>query len=295
MQVIDGIDALRAVRSELARSVGLVPTMGALHVGHLALVERARRENDHVIATIFINPTQFAPSEDLSSYPRDLEGDLRKLEAAGADLVFTPTPDIMYPSGYQTFITVEQITEGLEGEHRPGHFRGVATVVAKLFNLTQPHRAYFGQKDAQQVAVLRRMAFDLNFPLEVMVHPTLREPDGLAMSSRNVYLTPEQRQAANVLYRALHAAGQVYEAGERSPDQLTKVAQKVLQSEPFAQPEYVAINDARTLEPVMSRIDAPLLMSTAVRIGKARLIDNVLLPLALNSEAGLQSTLGAII
>lgn len=294
MQVIEDLPNLRLARKGLTGSVGLVPTMGALHAGHIALVERARRENDHVVVTIFVNPTQFAPTEDLSTYPRDLDGDLCKLNKAGADLVFTPTPDLIYPPGYQTYVTVERITQGLEGAQRPVHFRGVATVVAKLFNLTQPDKAYFGQKDAQQVGVIRRMTADLNFSLLVVVCPTVREPDGLAMSSRNAYMTPEQRLAAPVLYRSLQAAGAAYADGERHPARLERAARDILVTEPLAQVEYVAVTDARTYEPIYAPTDAPLLVSMAVRLGKARLIDNCLLPLALNDEAGLQSTLGAI-
>ena len=283
MQVVKTIEALRSVRDSWSGSVGLVPTMGALHAGHRALVERARTENQHVVATIFVNPTQFAPTEDLDAYPRDLPGDLKKLESAGVDLVFTPTPDVMYPPGYQTYVQVEQVTQGLEGGHRPGHFRGVTTVVAKLFNLAQPTHAYFGQKDAQQVTVIRRMVADMNFPLTVVICPTVRDADGLAMSSRNVYLDAAQRQAATVLYRALQAAGRRYDAGERDPQALAAVAQDVLAREPLADTEYVSVVDARTLQDVTGPNENPLLMSMAVQVGWARLIDNCLLPLSLNT------------
>ncbi len=275
MQVVDTIGALREARAALAGRVGLVPTMGALHAGHLSLVERARCENDSVIVTIFVNPTQFALGEDLASYPRDLPRDLAMLRDVRADLVFTPTPDMIYPPGFQTFVEVTGVSQGLEGEHRPSHFRGVATVVAKLFNLTQPDRAYFGQKDAQQVAVIKQMASDLNFPLEIVVCPTVREPDGLALSSRNVYLTPEQRQAAPVLYRALTAARDAYTAGERDPKGLRQRMLAVLHSEPLAAPEYVSVADAESLEELDEIISRPALLSMAVRIGKTRLIDNI--------------------
>lgn len=292
MQVVDSIAALRAARANLPGKVGLVPTMGALHAGHRSLVDEARTENDGVIVTIFVNPTQFAPGEDLAKYPRDLPGDLKLLEAAGVDLVFTPTPDLMYPPGYQTYVEVETVTVGLEGAHRPGHFRGVATVVSKLFNLTQPTTAYFGQKDAQQVAVIRRMVHDLNFPLNIAIIPTMRETDGLAMSSRNVYLTPEQRAAAPVLYRALQAAGQAYADGERQPASLQRLMLQTLADEPLANVDYVSIADARNLQTVEQATDQPLLLSMAVKIGSTRLIDNGLLPLNLNTRAGLEQMLG---
>jgi pantoate--beta-alanine ligase len=292
MQVVETIQALRTGRAALTGQVGLVTTMGALHAGHIALVEQARVENDAVLVTIFVNPTQFAPSEDLSKYPRDLPGDLALLDAAGVDLVFTPTPDVMYPPGFQTVVEVTEVSQGLEGAHRPGHFQGVATVVAKLFNLVGADRAYFGQKDAQQVAVIRALARDLDFPLEVVVCPTVRESDGLAMSSRNVYLSPPERKAAPVLYRALLAAGAAYTAGERQPDNLQRQVWDVLVAEPLAQVEYAAISDARTLRTVTAPTDAPLLISLAVRMGSTRLIDNYLLPGELNARAGLTQMLG---
>jgi pantoate--beta-alanine ligase len=277
----------------LRGSVGLVTTMGALHAGHMALVETARAENDSLMATIFVNPTQFGPNEDLAAYPRDLPHDLGLLEVAGVDLVFTPSPDVIYPAGYQTYVTVEQVTQGLEGAHRPGHFRGVATVVAKLFNLAQANRAYFGQKDAQQVAVIRRMAQDLNFPVDVIVCPTVREADGLALSSRNVYLTPEQRKAATALSQSLLAAAHAYEQGGRDPQVLTRTMREVLDAEPLAETEYVSAALAATLEEVTTATDELLLMSLAVRVGRTRLIDNLLLPASLNTREGL-AALGAI-
>lgn len=278
MEIVETVADMRVARARMPGQVGLVPTMGALHEGHLALVRRAREENGHVIATIFVNPTQFNDPKDLLSYPRDMERDLEMLRGEGVDAVFTPTPDVMYPPNYQTYITVEQVTEGLEGAHRPGHFRGVATVVAKLFNLTQPHRAYFGQKDAQQVVVIKRMADDLNFSLEVVVCPTVREADGLAMSSRNRKLTPEQRQAAPVLYRALTAAQLAFEKGERDPEVLRQVMRAVLASEPLAEVEYVSLADAETLHELREPITGNTLVSLAVRIGSVRLIDNLIFP-----------------
>lgn len=293
MQVIETIEGLRAARRAMGGRVGLVPTMGALHAGHLTLAEHARADNDAVIATIFVNPAQFAPNEDFSAYPRDLPRDLDLLEKAGVDVVFTPSPADIYPPGFQTFVKVDHVTQGLEGDQRPGHFRGVATVVTKLFNLTQPDAAYFGQKDAQQVVVIRRMVSDLNFPVEIAVIPTVREADGLAMSSRNVYLTPDQRRSASVIYRALVAAAQAYDEGERTPANLRAVAKSVLKTEEAAEIEYVAVNDPRTLMGVHEAADKPLLMSIAVKIGKPRLLDNCLLPWALNTREGLGATLGA--
>lgn len=278
MQTVDTVAALRAARAQLTGAVGLVPTMGALHAGHLSLVVRARAENSAVIATIFVNPLQFGPAEDLAAYPRDLPGDLALLEQAGVDLVFTPTPGLMYPPDFQTQVEVTRVAQGLEGAHRPGHFQGVATVVTKLFNLTQPQRAYFGQKDAQQAAVIRQMARDLNFPLDVVVCPTVRDSDGLALSSRNAYLTPEQRQAAPVLYRALRAAATAYAAGERDAEALRQAMRAALAAEPLAQPEYVSAADAATLAECDGPLPAQTLLSLAVRIGRTRLIDNWLLP-----------------
>jgi pantoate--beta-alanine ligase len=278
VEIAESIDDLRAARARLAGGVGLVPTMGALHEGHLALVRRARSDNDAVIATIFVNPAQFNDPKDLAAYPKELERDLALLRDSGVDLVFTPTADVMYPPGYQTYVTVEQITRGLEGAHRPGHFRGVATVVAKLFNLTQPQRAYFGQKDAQQVMAIRRLVADLNFPLEIVVCPTVREPDGLALSSRNRNLTPEQREAAPVLFRALRSALAAYEHGERDPATLRRALRDTLAGEPLAEVDYVSVADAETLEELVEPVSRPVLVSLAVRIGQTRLIDNLLLP-----------------
>jgi pantoate--beta-alanine ligase len=292
MQVADSIESIRELRKNLSGTVGLVPTMGALHAGHLSLVEEARKDNDVVIVSIFVNPTQFAPNEDFSAYPRDLPSDLQKLRQAGVDVVFTPTPEMMYGTNYQTYVQVEGVSQGLEGEYRSGHFRGVATVVSKLFNLIQPDTAYFGQKDAQQVAVIRRMVRDLNFPLQIAVCPITRETDGLAMSSRNAYLTQEQREAASVLYRAIQKAGAAYERGERHPDILCQIALELLQSEPLAQIEYVSANDPKTLAARHDATEQPILLSMVVKFGKTRLLDNIILPLHLNNRAGLTETLG---
>lgn len=291
-QQIETIEAMIATRSSLKGSVGVVPTMGALHDGHLALVEAARRENDHVIATIFINPTQFGAGEDFTTYPRTLEQDIAQLHEAGVDYVFTPTADQMYPPRYQTYVDVEIVSSGLEGAARPGHFRGVATVVTKLFNLTQPTHAYFGQKDAQQVVVLRQMVADLNFLVDVVIIPTIRERDGLAMSSRNTYLTVPQREAAGVLFRALWAAAEAYDSGERAPTSLRETALRVLRSEPLAHVDYVAICDPRTLFGIHDGTNDPMIMLMAVKIGSVRLLDNALLPWSLNDRDGLSAALG---
>jgi pantoate--beta-alanine ligase len=277
MQVIETIAAFRAARQALQGSVGLVPTMGYLHEGHLALVRQAVAENDHVAVSIFVNPTQFGPNEDYTSYPRDPERDLTMLREAAVTLVFMPGVGEMYPEGFQTYVEVTGVSQGLEGERRPGHFRGVATVVAKLFNVVQPDHAYFGQKDAQQVAVIRRMVADLAMPLQIVAAPTVRAPDGLALSSRNSYLTPEQRAAAPVLYRALTAAQARYDSGVRSPDELRAVMEQALAAEPLAQIEYVSAADAMTLVELRGPSDRPILLSMAVRIGRTRLIDNLLL------------------
>jgi pantoate--beta-alanine ligase len=254
------------------------------------LVEAARAENDHVLVTIFVNPTQFTANEDFERYPRNLAGDLRLLEAEGADCVFTPMPAIMYPPGFQTAVMVEMVSQGLEGERRPGHFRGVATVVAKLFNLTQPYTAYFGQKDAQQVVVIRRMVRDLDFPLEIAVIPTVRESDGLALSSRNAYLTPQQRADAASIYRGLRAAADIYDSGERRPEILVDVVQRSIIG---GETEYVALNHPGDLSPITELTDAPLLLSLTVRYGSTRLLDNMVLPATLNTREGLTAHLGA--
>ncbi len=247
--------------------------MGYLHEGHLSLVRRAKQECASVGVSIFVNPTQFGPTEDLAAYPVDLARDLGMLESEGADLVWTPPKEQVYPEGFQTWVTVEELTKPLEGEHRPGHFRGVTTVVAKLFNTFQPQRAYFGQKDAQQLAVIRRMARDLDFPIEVLACETVREPDGLAMSSRNSYLSPEQRRAATALHQALQAGVQAFEAGERQAAVIRRSMQEVLDSEPMAQVEYVSVADPETLQELDGTVERALL-SMAVYVGKTRLIDN---------------------
>ncbi|MBI4497526.1 MAG: pantoate--beta-alanine ligase [Chloroflexi bacterium] len=276
MQVIRTIAAFKAARRARAGSLGFVPTMGYLHQGHLALVRRCRAENDATAVSIFVNPTQFSPQEDLARYPRDEERDLRLLREVGTDLVFLPPPEEVYPPGFNTWVEVLGVTERLEGAHRPGHFRGVATVVAKLFNIVEPTRAYFGQKDAQQVVVIQKLVADLTMNLEVVVCPTVREPDGLAMSSRNVYLDPEQRRAALVLFRALELARTLYAGGERSADRIRARMTHLIQEEPRARIDYISLADPRTLGE-LSEIRGGVLVSLAVRIGATRLIDNVVL------------------
>lgn len=274
MHVVETIEEVRRLRRSLPGSWGLVPTMGYLHAGHLSLVQRARAENDHVAVSIFVNPTQFGPNEDLATYPRDLPRDLELLRAADVDLVWAPSVDEMYPPGFQTYVTVEEVTRVLEGAARPVHFRGVATVVAKLFLVCQPDRAYFGQKDAQQVVVVQQMVRDLGFPVQIIVCPTVREPDGLALSSRNVYLTPEQRRAAPVLYRALRAAAEAWQRGEHDGEHLRAIMRAVLSEEPLAQTEYVSAADLNTLQE-LGDASQGVLLSLAVRIGRTRLIDNI--------------------
>jgi len=276
MLIVSTLEELHSARLLLDGPTGFVPTMGYLHEGHVSLARRAREECKSVIVSIFVNPTQFGPSEDLSKYPRNLERDLALLEAAGADLVWTPTPEVMYPPGFSSWVEVEGLTKPLEGAARPGHFRGVTTVVAKLFNAVQPQRAYFGQKDAQQAAVIRKMTRDLNFPIEVIVCPTVRETDGLAMSSRNSYLSPEERQAATILFRALTAAKAAYERGERDAESLRQVMAATLASEPRAQMQYVSVADYDTLEELQT-VTGRTLLSMAVYLGKTRLIDNFVL------------------
>ncbi len=276
MQTLISLHDLRQFRTSLPGSFGLVPTMGALHAGHLSLVQRAKAECQHVGVSIFVNPTQFGPTEDFSKYPRTLEQDLRALEPLGVDVVWAPPAEEMYPTGAQTWITVEHVSVPLEGARRPGHFRGVATVVAKLFNAFTPHRAYFGQKDAQQLAVIRRMARDLNFPLEVVAGPTIREPDGLALSSRNRYLSPEERRSAIVLYRALGAGRAALDGGERAANQVRAVMSGVVAGEPLAQEDYVSAADPDTLAE-LETIGDNVLLALAVRVGATRLIDNFLL------------------
>jgi len=276
MRVTENISELRTIRRSLTGVFGLVPTMGALHNGHASIIRRARLECDHVGVSIFVNPTQFGPGEDLAKYPRTMEKDLVLLENLGVDAVWAPVPEFVYPTGYQTWITVDKVSKPLEGTVRPGHFSGVATVVAKLLNIFTPNRAYFGQKDAQQVAVIRRMAADLNFAVDIVVSPTVREADGLAMSSRNAYLNEDERRAAPALYRALSEAKARFEAGERNANAIRAVVLETLSAEPCAKAQYVSVANPDTIEE-LHEVNGGALLSVAVIIGKTRLIDNILL------------------
>lgn len=276
MEIVRTLEELRSAKGKMKGTVGLVPTMGFLHAGHISLVKRARKECDHVVVSIFVNPTQFAPNEDFASYPRDLERDAALVKEAGAELVFAPLDDVMYPEGFQTYVTVEEVTKVLEGAMRPTHFRGVTTVVAKLFNAVQPDKAYFGQKDAQQVAVLSRMVKDLNYNLEMVICPIVREKDGLALSSRNTYLDESQRKAALVLSRALRHARSIFASGERSTKAIREAMDGVFAAEPAAKVQYISIADTVTLQEI-DRIESKALVSMAVYMGKTRLIDNTVL------------------
>ncbi len=276
MQVLETIAAFKEARRQAKEPLGFVPTMGYLHEGHLSLVRRARAENGAVAASIFVNPTQFGPTEGLASYPRDMERDLALLDKEGVELVFCPTPQEIYPSGFNTWVDVFGVSERLEGAHRPGHFRGVATVVAKLFNIVEPARAYFGQKDAQQVMVIKKMAADLNLNLGIVVCPTVREPDGLAMSSRNVHLSPEERRAALVLSRSLFRAEALWRSGEGDAEHLRREITSLIAKEPLAKIDYVSVANPETLAE-LERIEGGAIDSLAVKIGKTRLIDNVVL------------------
>ena len=276
MKVIETINEMRRLRLKLTEPVGFVPTMGYLHDGHLALVKRARAENPSVVVSIFVNPTQFGPQEDLASYPRDTQRDLALLEKEKTDIVFMPSAAEMYPPQFNSWVEIGKVTERLEGASRPGHFRGVATVVAKLFNIVQPTKAYFGQKDAQQAVVIRKMVADLNMNLEIVTVPTVREPDGLAMSSRNTYLSPEQRQAAVVLYQALSLAQRLWSQGEKDAQRLRQEMTDLIQQQPLATIDYVSVANTETLDE-LDEVNPPALVSLAVKIGKTRLIDNVVL------------------
>ncbi len=275
MRQVETVAALRSALRDAPRPVGLVPTMGALHDGHLALVRAARGECATVVATIFVNPTQFGPDEDIDRYPRSLPADLALLEQEGVDCVFTPSADEMYPPGFTTTVHLDGPALPLEGVARPGHFDGVATIVAKLLLQSFPERAYFGRKDGQQTAVVRRLARDLDIPTEIVVVPTVREPDGLAMSSRNAYLTPEQRAAAPVVFRALSASRDRFRSGQQDIVALEDAARRMIEASPIASVEYVAGVDPDTMEPWTGH--GPCMLAAAVRIGAVRLIDNVIL------------------
>ena len=276
MRVISTVAEFKEARRQIRGTVGFVPTMGYLHEGHLFLARRAKAENNVSVVSIFVNPTQFGPKEDFARYPRDPERDLDMLEKEKTDLVLMPPVEEMYPAGTNTWVDVEEVTEKLEGAARPGHFRGVATVVAKLFNVVEPTKAYFGQKDAQQVVVIQKMVTDLNMNLEVVVVPTQRESDGLAMSSRNVYLNPQERQAAVVLWRSMKLAQGLWQKGERDAEKMRHEIVALIKKEPLARIDYVSIADPRTLNE-LSQIKGSALVSMAVYVGKTRLIDNITL------------------
>ena len=276
MRIVKTVDEMRQARPAMSGSVGFIPTMGFLHEGHLALVRRARTETDNLVVSIFVNPTQFGPKEDFTTYPRDTERDLELLRKEKTDLVFMPGSEEIYPQNFNSWIDVEGLTERLEGAFRPGHFRGVTTVVAKLFNIVQPHKTYFGRKDAQQLLVIRKMAADLNMNIEVIDVPTVREPDGLAMSSRNSYLNPQEREAALVLWKSLTRAEELWQAGEESAKRIRDDMISIISAESLASIDYVSVANPDTLEE-LDGITGSALVSLAVRIGKTRLIDNITL------------------
>lgn len=276
MKVVETIAEMKKVRREIKKDVGLFATLGYLHEGHLSLVRRAKAENPIVMSSIFVNPTQFGPKEDLASYPRDFPRDLKMLEGEGVDYVFMPSAEEMYPPLYSTWVDVERITERMEGAVRPGHFRGVATIVTKIFNIMQPTRSYFGQKDAQQCAVIKKFVADLNMNVEIVICPTVREPDGLAMSSRNAYLKPDERQAAVVLSQSLKLAEDLWQKGEKDAETIRHKMRELIQKQPLANTDYISIADNETLEE-LDVIKPPALVSLVVKIGKPRLIDNIVL------------------
>jgi pantoate--beta-alanine ligase len=267
----------RKVRRELDKTIGLVPTMGALHEGHLSLVREARRMCDVVIVSVFVNPKQFAPHEDFSRYPRDLTKDTMALADYNVDYIFAPPAEEIYPKGFSTYVEVERLSEPLEGAARPGHFRGVATVLAILFNIVRADFAYFGQKDAQQTLVVKRLVRDLAFDTEIVILPTVREDSGLALSSRNAYLDGEDKRAAAVIYRALSHAEAAYSEGERNGKKIAEIVRADIEAEPRAEIEYVSVNDADTLERLDRLDDRPVIIAVAARFGKTRLIDNIVL------------------
>jgi pantoate--beta-alanine ligase len=277
MRVITNTGEMIHACHEVNSPLGLVPTMGALHAGHLSLVDRARADNSTLAVSIFINPAQFGPGEDLSRYPRDLDADLDLLKQHGVDLVYVPDVSEVYPDGFETWVDVGPVADKLEGLERPGHFRGVATVVSKLFNITRPGRAYFGQKDGQQTVVVRKLARDLDMGVEIVVCPTVREGDGLAMSSRNVRLDPEQRRAAATVFWALSQARELWGGGNVDADRLRAAVRDSLETQPLFQPiDYVSVADAETLEE-LGTVAGPTMVSTAVRLGNVRIIDNVII------------------
>ncbi len=276
MNVITSVAEMKQARKKLRGTLGFVPTMGYLHEGHLTLIRQALAENRYAAASIFVNPTQFGPKEDFKKYPRDPERDLAMLKGAGTHLVFMPVVEEMYPEGFNSWVDVSGVTDRLEGAVRPGHFKGVATVVTKLFNIVEPTRSYFGQKDAQQLLVIKKMVADLNMNIEVIGAATVREPDGLAMSSRNTYLNPKERQAATILWKSLSLCKKMYLKGERNADKLRQAMTRLISQEPLANIDYVSVANTKTLEE-FTLIQGPALVSMAVKIGSTRLIDNIIL------------------
>jgi len=276
MRVVETVSELKLIRNQISGNIGFVPTMGYLHEGHLELVRQAKAANDITIASIFVNPTQFGPKEDFEKYPRDAEGDLSLLKGVGTDYIFMPATIDIYPPGFNSWVDVEGVTGHLEGAARPGHFRGVATVVAKLFNIVRPSRAYFGQKDAQQCVVIKKMVKDLEMPLDIIIVPTVREPDGLAMSSRNVYLTAEMRRQAPVLHRSLKLAQKLWDSGEKDASTIRREMTELIHKQPLANIEYISIADADTLEE-LAILRTAILISMVVRFGHTRLLDNIIL------------------
>ncbi len=276
MKHVTLLSELLAAKRILPKPVGLVPTMGYLHEGHLSLVKTAKRNCTSVVVSIFVNPSQFGPGEDLTSYPRAISQDIKKLRGAGIDLLWTPLANEMYPEGYQTWVAVEEVTKRLEGAERPKHFRGVATIVTKLFNTVQPQQAYFGQKDAQQAVTIRQLVRDLNYPIDIVICPIVREADGLAMSSRNTYLNPTERHAATVLFRALSNAKSAYSDGEHNASKLRSRMKDIIGADPLAQAQYISCADPDTLQELQGDVSYALL-SLAVFVGKTRLIDNMII------------------
>ncbi len=279
MEIIENIASMQAFAERKrmeGKLMGLVPTMGSLHEGHLTLIREAKGRTDIVVVSILVNPTQFGPGEDYDSYPRDLEGDARKVISAGGDIIFSPSASDMYPEGYLTYVDMGKVTEPLCGLSRPAHFRGVATIVSKLFNIIKPHKAFFGQKDYQQSVVIKRMVKDLNMDIDIIVLPTVREPDGLAMSSRNSYLSEEERKVSPVLYKSLTIASGMIRDGERNARKILSAIKRTIEKEPLVSIDYIAMTDSETLEDI-DEIKGKTLIALAVRIGKTRLIDNILI------------------
>jgi pantoate--beta-alanine ligase len=277
MKVIESIAEMKKIRRDMKGNVGFVPTMGYLHAGHVELARRAKAENDDVVVSIFVNPTQFGPSEDFSSYPRNIPRDISLLTDVGVDVVFMPSTAEMYPPNFNTWVDLEKVTDVLEGASRPGHFRGVATVCSKLFNIVSPTKAYFGQKDAQQCVVIKRMVTDLNMNLDIVVVPTVREPDGLAMSSRNTYLKLDERKAAVVLSKSLNLARKMWLKGEHDAQRIRSAMRELIESESLVERiDYISIANMETLEE-LDEVNPPAIVSLAVKVGKPRLLDNTIL------------------